>query len=195
MLRQGDWHSLSITSRHYFTRERSNVIASGFFFQIDTRSFLIEHTELPLFHYDFFRYFLILLWFVIIIIILNKFKWKRNTTFLKSFTKSIFSLFCCWFTNKKAISHVSLLPLVTIPSPRFGLLPSEAFHIWTIHDHVLTVLMKILASFFQLWPVYKVNWPNSDREKLNRDGGRLLQKLNGWDGKELNFLLLRKKSY
>ena len=124
MLRRGHWDSLSITSRHYFTRERSNVIASVFFFQIDMRSFLIEHIELPIFHYDFFRYFLIILWFVIIIIIVNKSKWKRNTTFLKSFTNSIFSPFCCWFANKKAISQVSLFPLVTIPSPRFGLLPS-----------------------------------------------------------------------
>ena len=31
MQRRGDWHSLSITSRHYFTRERSNVIALVFF--------------------------------------------------------------------------------------------------------------------------------------------------------------------
>ena len=53
--------------------------------------------------------------------------------------------------------------------------------------------MKILASVFQLWPVYKVNWPSSDREELNWNGGRLLKKPNGWDGKELNFLLLRKK--
>ena len=112
-LRQEDWDSLSITSRHYFTRERSYVIALVFFFQIDMRSFLIEHIELPIFHCDFFRYFLILLWFVIIIIIVNKSKWKRNTTFLKSFIKSIFSPFCCWFANKKAISHVSLLPVVT----------------------------------------------------------------------------------
>ena len=121
MQRRGDWDSLSITSRHYFTRERSNVIASVFFFQIDMRSFLIEHIELPIFHCDFFRYFLILSWFVIIV---NKCKWKKNTTFLKSFIKSVFSLFCCWFANKKAISRVSLFPLVTIPSPRFGLLPS-----------------------------------------------------------------------
>ena len=55
--------------------------------------------------------------------------------------------------------------------------------------------MKILASVFQLWPVYKVNWPSSDREELNWNGGQLLKKPNGWDGKELNFLLLRKKSY
>ena len=53
--------------------------------------------------------------------------------------------------------------------------------------------MKILASVFQLWPVYKVNWPSSDREELNWNGGRLIKKPNVWDGKELNFLLLRKK--
>ena len=54
--------------------------------------------------------------------------------------------------------------------------------------------MKILASVFQLWLVYKVNWHNSDREELNRNVERLLKKPNGWDLKELNFLLLRKKS-
>ena len=48
--------------------------------------------------------------------------------------------------------------------------------------------MKILASVFQLWLVYKVNWHNSDREELNRNGERLLKKPNGWDLKELNFL-------
>ena len=127
MLRQGDWDSLSITSRHYFTRERSNVIALGFF--LSTWHEIIFDSIANIlsclfFIAIFFRYFLILLWFVMTIIILNKCKWKRNTTFLKSFTKSIFSPFCCWFANKKAISHVSLFPLVTIPSPRFGLLPS-----------------------------------------------------------------------
>ena len=111
MLRQEDWDSLSITSRHYFTRERSNVIASVFFFQIDMRSFLIEHIELPIFHYDFFRYFLIILWFVLIIIIVNKSKWKRNTTFLKSFIKSVFSLFCCWFANKKSNFSCFIIPI------------------------------------------------------------------------------------
>ena len=32
--------------------------------------------------------------------------------------------------------HVSLFPLVTILSPQFGLLLSEAFQIWTINDLV-----------------------------------------------------------
>ena len=54
------------------------------------------------------------------------------------------------------------------------------------------VLMRIVAIFFQLWPVYKVNWPSSDRQELNWNGRRLLKKPNGWDGKELDFLLLKK---
>ena len=52
--------------------------------------------------------------------------------------------------------------------------------------------MRIVAIFFQLWPVNMVNWPSSDRQELNWKGGRLLKEPNGWHGKELNFLLLKK---
>ena len=65
--------------------------------------------------------------------------------------------------------HVSLFPLVTILSPRFGLLLSGAFQIWTINDLVYG-FDENFSHFFQLWPIYKVNWPQFEKNSAETVG-------------------------